>query len=73
MNLDRDIQIAHDATALVDRYNLLFMGGRMSAQMRTLLINHLNGMGSGNTEQRRQRVQDALWLILTSPEYVVEK
>jgi uncharacterized protein (DUF1800 family) len=73
VNLDRDVQIAHDAAALVDRYNLLFMGGSMSAQMRTLLINHLNGMGSSNTEQRRQRVQDALWLILTSPEYVVEK
>ena len=73
VDLNRDMQIAHDAAALVDRYNLLFMGGRMSAQMRTLLINHLNGMGSSNTEQRRQRVQDALWLILTSPEYVVEK
>ena len=73
VDLARDIQIAHDAAALVDRYNLLFMGGRMSTQMRTVLVNHLNGMGSSNTEQRRQRVQDALWLILTSPEYVVEK
>lgn len=73
VDLNRDMQIAHDSAALVDRYNLLFMGGSMSAQMRTLLINHLNGMGSSNTEQRRQRVQDALWLILTSPEYMVEK
>lgn len=73
VDLNRDMQIAHDSAALVDRYNLLFMGGGMSAQMRTLLINHLNGMGSGNAEQRRARVQDALWLILTSPEYVVEK
>ncbi|WP_298853997.1 DUF1800 domain-containing protein [uncultured Aquimonas sp.] len=73
VDLNRDMQIASDAAALVDRYNLLFMGGRMSAQMRTLLINHLNGMSSGTAEQRRARVQDALWLILTSPEYVVEK
>ncbi|MBE5315268.1 MAG: DUF1800 domain-containing protein [Xanthomonadales bacterium] len=73
VDLNRDMQIAHDAGALVDRYNLLFMGGRMSSQMRTVLVNHLNGMGSSNNDQRRARVQDALWLILTSPEYVVEK
>lgn len=73
VDLNRDMQIAHDAAALVDRYNLLFMGGSMSAAMRTLLVNHLNGMSSGNNDQRRARVQDALWLILTSPEYVVEK
>jgi uncharacterized protein (DUF1800 family) len=73
VDLNRDSAIAHDSAALVDRYSLLFMGGRMSTQMRTLLINHLNGMGSSNAEQRRQRVQDALWLILVSPEYVVEK
>jgi hypothetical protein len=31
-------------------------------------------MGSGRQHrQRRERVQDALWLILTSPEYVVER
>ncbi len=73
VDLSRDMQIAHDAGALVDRYSLLFMGGRMSSQMRTVLVNHLNGMGSGSNDQRRARVQDALWLILTSPEYLVEK
>jgi uncharacterized protein (DUF1800 family) len=73
VDLARDIAIAHDAAALIDRYNLLFMAGRMSTQMRTVLLNHLNGMGAANTTERRQRVQDALWLILTSPEYVVEK
>jgi uncharacterized protein (DUF1800 family) len=73
VDLARDIGIANDANALVDRYNLLFMGGRMSTQMRTVLVNHLNGMPANNIGERRQRVQDALWLILTSPEYVVEK
>ena len=73
VDLARDMQIAHDANALLDRYNLLFMAGGMSAQMRTVLFNHLNGMPSDTAERRRQRVQDALWLILTSPEYVVEK
>jgi uncharacterized protein (DUF1800 family) len=73
VDLARDMAIAHDAAALIDRYNLLFMAGRMSTQMRTVLLNHLNGMGAANNSERRARVQDALWLILTSPEYVVEK
>jgi hypothetical protein len=29
--------------------------------------------GSYAASQRRERIQDALWLILTSPEHVVER
>lgn len=69
--------IAHDAAALIDRFNLLFMAGQMSSGMRTILIDHVNGIDfnqwTAEEDTRRLRVQDALWLILTSPEYVVEK
>lgn len=71
VDLTRDMPLA--AAALVDRYNLVFMGGQMSAPMRNTLITHL-GTVTGNTPAaRRERVQDALWLIFNSPEYVVEK
>jgi len=74
IDLARDMLIADTPAALVDRYNLLFMGGTMSTPMRSVLISHLGTLNDGNlTVRRRQRVQDALWLILTSPEYVVEK
>jgi len=49
----------------------------MSSGMRNILIDHVNAIDfnqwTAEEDTRRQRVQDALWLILTSPEYVVEK
>jgi uncharacterized protein (DUF1800 family) len=74
IDLSRDLALVDTPAALVDRYNLLFMAGRMSSGMRTVLINHLNDIAPGSWEGwRRERVQDALWLTLTSPEYVVER
>jgi len=53
------------------------MAGQMSSGMRDVLISHVNAIDfnqwTPDADTRRQRVQDALWLILTSPEYVVEK
>ncbi len=74
VDLARDLAIADQASVLLDRYDLLFMGGRMSAGMRSALLAHLNGIAPGSWDGwRRERVQDALWLILTSPEYIVER
>jgi uncharacterized protein (DUF1800 family) len=74
VDLARDLALAGNAAALIDRYDLLFLGGRMSTPMRNLLLAHLNDIAPGSWEGwARERVQDALWLILTSPEYVVER
>ncbi len=64
---------ASNATNLVELYNLLFMQGRMSPAMKTILINHVNDMPSANATQLRERASDALWLLMTSAEYIVEK
>jgi uncharacterized protein (DUF1800 family) len=73
VDLARDLAIAHQPERLLERYSLLFMARRMSPQMYQILLAHLRSIGTHEWEWRRQRVQDALWLILTSPEYVVEK
>jgi uncharacterized protein (DUF1800 family) len=74
VDLTRDLALVETPAALIDRYNLLFLGGRMSTPMRNLLLTHLNSIAPNSWEGwRRERVQDALWLILTSPEYVVER
>jgi len=74
VDLSRDLALADQPAALLDRYNLLFLGGTMSAGMRSTLLAHLNDIAPNSWEGwRRERVQDALWLILTSPEYVVER
>jgi len=37
-------------------------------------VAHVNDIGINSWEgARRERVQDALWLTLTSPAYIVEK
>jgi hypothetical protein len=63
--------------ALVDEYNKRFMSGQMSPFMRQALITYLNTIDSGFTsppdDWRRIRVRRALYLILTSPEYMVQK
>lgn len=76
LSLDRDMAIAHDAEALVDRYDLLFTGGQLAPAVRQIVIDHVNSINESwrsDEETRRARVQDALWLVLVSPSHVVEK
>lgn len=71
IDLSRDAPLAADPAQLVDRYDLLFMSGQMSDSMRSTLLNYLSSIGGSN--QNPQRVQEALYLILNSPEYSVQK
>jgi hypothetical protein len=41
--------------------------------MFNTLVSYVQNMPDSDTEDRRQRVQDAIWLIQTSPEYVIER
>jgi uncharacterized protein (DUF1800 family) len=76
MNEDRDAALAAtDPAGLVDQYNALFMSGQMSPFMRDVLITRLNLLTEDNYGQDlgRTRVQHALYLILNSPEYSIQK
>ena len=76
MNEDRDAALAAtDPAGLVDEYNALFMSGQMSPFMRDVLITRLNLLTEDNYGQDlgRTRVQHALYLILNSPEYSIQK
>lgn len=73
INLSRDLALAGNPGALIDRYNTLFLSGQMSAPMRQVLLERLNGMPANTTAAKRERVQEALYLIVNSPEYVVQK
>ena len=65
------------ADNLVNAYNTRFMSGQMSPFMRQALLNVLNPIGAStapaDTDWRSLRVNVALLLILTSPEYMVQK
>ncbi|WP_395682494.1 DUF1800 family protein [Dokdonella sp.] len=75
MNEDADAALAVSSpAALVDRYNLLLMSGQMSPFMRGVIVARLNQMQAGDYDHfGRARVQEALYLILTSPEYSIQK
>ena len=62
------------ATKLVDAYNLRFMSGQMSPYMRNVLLTDLNPIGiSDGADWKMQRINRALLLIFTAPEYVIQK
>jgi uncharacterized protein (DUF1800 family) len=68
---------ADPADRLVDAYNKRFMSGQMSPFMRQALLDFLNPIDSTWTEDyadwRRWRTDTALYLIFTSPEYMIQK
>ncbi|HZP67050.1 MAG TPA: DUF1800 domain-containing protein [Rudaea sp.] len=68
VDLTQEALIAADPQALVSRYDLLFLSGQMSPYMRTTLVNFLTSI-----HDNTKRVQYALSLILTSPEYLVQQ
>ncbi|HJU40648.1 MAG TPA: DUF1800 family protein [Tahibacter sp.] len=76
MNLARDAPLAASNPAqLVDKYDLLFMSGQMSPFMRNVLVTQLTSLTAGDygAALGRVRVQNALYLIVNSPEYSIQK
>lgn len=61
---------AADAGALVDYCNLLFMGGNMSTQMRSDIINAIQATPATNTTER---VRTALYLTMAGAQYQVDR
>ena len=60
---------ATDPAALVDYVNLAFMGGRMSAEMRTDIVNTVRAVSATNT---RERARTALYLTLVAAQGQVD-
>jgi len=70
LDLSDEESLASDPAILVDHLNRVLMASSMSSDMRTILINTITQIPVDNPEER---VRSALWLVLNSPEYVVEK
>lgn len=74
--------LAANPPALVEHLNLLLMSGQMSSSMRALLVNRLNGTppdqipgqpSGAPADVPLWRVQQALYLIVNSPEFNIQK
>lgn len=78
-NYSAEINMAPDADKLLDRVNLLLLGGRMSSTLRGQIKGVLNsipvpaGNTSAATNARKNRVYAAIFLTMASPEYIVEQ
>ena len=63
--------LATQPDALVDRLDLLMMAGRMSPPMRAVLVDAIGRMPA--TDGGRQRVEDAVFLVASSPQFSVQR
>ena len=72
----REMALAHDASALLDRLNLLLCAGQLSAATRGRLAAALQEMTvtqSSDARTRQGRVAQAVLMIMLCPEYLVQK
>jgi hypothetical protein len=70
-DLGDEIRLAPEPPMLVDHLNTLLMGGTMSAQMEQTLVDHV--ASTSLNDDGTQRVQEAIFLIVTSPEFAVQR
>jgi uncharacterized protein (DUF1800 family) len=73
-NYTNYIAQASNPAQMVDSLNLLLMAGSMSSQFRAQLINVATRLTDSNaTTQSTERFKTVLWLIISSPEYSIQK
>jgi uncharacterized protein (DUF1800 family) len=70
LNLSLEQTLAKNPADLVDHLNYLLMAGNMSAAMRTTLINAVTSIAASNT---KERARTAIYLVINSPEFVIDK
>ncbi len=70
LDLSPLVAVANDPNTLVDLLNDLLMGGAMSSNTRTIVTNAVSQISAANT---LERAQTAVHLLVTSPEFVIEK
>ncbi len=73
LNLAVELSLANTPTDLVDHLNYLLMAGNMSPAMRTTLINAVTSIPATNLAGRTERVRTAIYLVVNSPEFVIDK
>lgn len=68
--LDKESELAlSNPAALVDRYNLLLMGGNMSEQMKNTLMQYLENA----PKDGERRARNVLYLVMTSAQQAIQQ
>lgn len=70
LNLTKEEGLAERPAQLVDHLDLLLMSSSMSAEMRKILLSAIEKIPASD---RAARAKTAIYLVINSPEFVVEK
>jgi len=70
IRINAEIALAGDPLALVEHLNLLLMSGEMSQEMKDIVVSMVTDTDPADP---RQRVLEALFLIVSSPEFSIQK
>ena len=71
---NKEIALASDSNRLLDHLNLLLLNGNMSADLRRILLLHLeNDVFPDGQDGLKAKVRDAIMLIVISPDYLIQK
>jgi hypothetical protein len=63
--------LASDAGTLVDNLNAVFMAGQMPTAMRSVIVDYVNGLPG--SVPAAQRVAEATFLVVGSPQFAVQR
>lgn len=69
----QELPLAGNATALVDRINLLLCAGEMTDATRGLIVQAVNAVPLSDHDGALNRVATAVYLTMNSPDYLVQK
>ena len=70
LDLSVELGLASNPTALIDHLNAKMMNGTMTGAMRAVLIQTITQISANNPDSR---VKSAMYLIVNSPEFVIDK
>ena len=72
-NYTTELTLAAQPDALLDRLNLLLMGGQLSSATRATIKTAIEAIAIGSTNAALRRVQTAIALCMVSPDFIVQK
>ena len=70
LQLQRELQVHENTTVLLDHLDLLLFAGQMSAQTRATVTDMYNNLDDNNAIDR---VTSLIYVLVMSPEYVVQR
>ncbi len=72
-NYAAELALAANATALVDRIDLLLCAGQLKDDTRNAIVNAVTSIAASNDSGKTNRVITAVMLVMASPDYLVQK